>query len=184
MLSFCPLPQSCQSQLLLLFLRFFMIGYLGIGFEFAAELTYPIPEGTSSGILIVTSELFGIIFTVIGGEMLNTYGDMVTNFTLVGLLAVGFIITMLINGTDLRRLAATTGIRNQTTQHALTCQVSDCSFKPSVMHDSTIFSTSHLSWDQTFLIMTFYHKHHYYFIHVHHRFLQTWHFGNDGEGPK
>jgi FLVCR family feline leukemia virus subgroup C receptor-related protein len=89
-----------------------MIGYLGIGFEFAAELTYPVPEGTSSGILNVTSELFGIIFTVIGGELLSTYGDMVTNLTLVGLLVVGFAMTMLINGTDLRRLALTAGIQN------------------------------------------------------------------------
>jgi hypothetical protein len=31
--------------------RFFMTGYLPVGFEFAAELTYPEPEGTSSGLL-------------------------------------------------------------------------------------------------------------------------------------
>ena len=30
---------------------FFMAGYLPIGFEFAAEITYPIPEGTSTGLL-------------------------------------------------------------------------------------------------------------------------------------
>jgi FLVCR family feline leukemia virus subgroup C receptor-related protein len=72
-----------------------MIGYLGIGYEFAAELTFQIPEGTSSGILNVTSELFGIIFTVIGGKLLSTYGDMVINLSLVGLLVVGFAMTML-----------------------------------------------------------------------------------------
>lgn len=32
-------------------LGFFMTGYLPVGFEFAAELTYPEPEGTSAGIL-------------------------------------------------------------------------------------------------------------------------------------
>ena len=30
---------------------FFMTGYLPIGFEFAAEITYPVPEGTSTGLL-------------------------------------------------------------------------------------------------------------------------------------
>jgi len=91
-----------------------MIGYLATGFEFAAELTYPIPEGTSSGVLNVSSEIFGITFTVICGELLNTYGDMVTNLTLVGLLVVGLVITMLINGKDLRRMAVTAGFKNQT----------------------------------------------------------------------
>ena len=49
---------------------FFMTGYLPIGFEFAAEITYPVPEGTSTGLLncmaqvkigalqLVTSHLF------------------------------------------------------------------------------------------------------------------------------
>lgn len=31
--------------------RFFMTGYLPVGFEFASEVTYPEPEGTTSGIL-------------------------------------------------------------------------------------------------------------------------------------
>lgn len=33
------------------FERFFMTGYLPIGFEFGVEITYPEPEGTSSGLL-------------------------------------------------------------------------------------------------------------------------------------
>ncbi len=32
-------------------LGFFMTGYLPVGFEFAAELTYPEPEGKSCGLL-------------------------------------------------------------------------------------------------------------------------------------
>ncbi len=31
--------------------RFFMTGYLPIGFEFGVEITYPESEGTSSGLL-------------------------------------------------------------------------------------------------------------------------------------
>lgn len=36
---------------------FFMTGYLPVGFEFAAELTYPEPEGTSAGILNAASQV-------------------------------------------------------------------------------------------------------------------------------
>lgn len=35
----------------IVFERFFMTGYLPIGFEFAVEITYPESEGTSSGLL-------------------------------------------------------------------------------------------------------------------------------------
>jgi FLVCR family feline leukemia virus subgroup C receptor-related protein len=113
-----------------------MIGYLGIGLEFAAELTYPVPEGTSSGVLNVSSEIFGITFTVIGGELLNAYGDMATILILAGLLVVGLLVTMLINGTDLRRQAATVGLKNQTTCTNISGSI------PSVMHNSVLFPTS------------------------------------------
>ena len=39
------------SSIYLLFCRLFMTGYLPVGFEFAAEITYPESEGTSSGLL-------------------------------------------------------------------------------------------------------------------------------------
>lgn len=38
-------------------LGFFMTGYLPVGFEFAAELTYPEPEGTSSGMLNAAAQV-------------------------------------------------------------------------------------------------------------------------------
>ena len=37
--------------------RFFMTGYLPVGFEFAAELTFPEPEGTSSGLLNASAQV-------------------------------------------------------------------------------------------------------------------------------
>jgi FLVCR family feline leukemia virus subgroup C receptor-related protein len=92
-----------------------MIGYLAIGFEFAAELTYPIPEGISSGILMITSEIFGIAFAVGGGELLNNYGDFFANLAFLGLLVVGLAMTTQINGKDLRRQAVTSALQNQTT---------------------------------------------------------------------
>jgi FLVCR family feline leukemia virus subgroup C receptor-related protein len=83
-----------------------MTGYLGIGYEFAAELTYPVPEGTSSGLLNVSSEVFGVIFTLAGGEMLDAYGDKATNGTLTALLLAGLAMTLLIEGKALKRQAA------------------------------------------------------------------------------
>ena len=34
-----------------------MTGYLPVGFEFAAEITYPEPEGTSSGLLNASAQV-------------------------------------------------------------------------------------------------------------------------------
>ena len=39
------------------FFRFFMTGYLPLGFEFAAEITYPESEGTSSGLLNASAQV-------------------------------------------------------------------------------------------------------------------------------
>lgn len=39
------------------FFRFFMTGYLPLGFEYAVELTYPESEGTSSGLLNCSAQV-------------------------------------------------------------------------------------------------------------------------------
>ncbi|KAJ9601192.1 hypothetical protein L9F63_000660 [Diploptera punctata] len=93
---------------------FFMIGFLTIGYEFAAELTYPIPEGTSSGILNFSGEVFGILLTLAEGQVLNYFGDMTTNIALACCLLVGLLLSMLIDGKDLRRQAANTPEKNTT----------------------------------------------------------------------
>lgn len=43
--------------LTLRFNRFFMTGYLPLGFEFAVEITYPESEGTSSGLLNASAQV-------------------------------------------------------------------------------------------------------------------------------
>lgn len=79
-----------------------MTGYLPVGFEFGAELTYPEPEGTSSGLLNAASQVFGIIFTSLYSWLLGDYGDITANVTMAVMLIFGTIITALI-GSDLRR---------------------------------------------------------------------------------
>jgi len=88
-------------------LGFFMTGYLPVGFEFAAEITYPEPEGTSSGLLNASAQIFGIILTI-GIRAMNTnvrHGYLKGNLTLSAVLLLGVIGTMLIRS-DLRRQAA------------------------------------------------------------------------------
>jgi len=80
-------------------------GYLAVGFEFAAELTYPEPEVTSAGLLNCSANAFGIILTFGCGKMLEVYGDLVCNGTLSATLLLGLIITFFIRS-DLRRQQA------------------------------------------------------------------------------
>lgn len=84
-----------------------MTGYLPVGFEFAAELTYPEPEGTSAGILNAIAQVFGIVYTILYGYIFELYGDIVANVTMAIMLCVGTVITALIKS-DLRRQAAQT----------------------------------------------------------------------------
>lgn len=105
-----------------------MTGYLPVGFEFAAELTYPEPEVTSSGLLNASAQVFGILLTMgkhkrpvgmiyyssrhirllsltAGSKLLESYGDVVCNGTLTASLAFGALLTALIKA-DLKRQQA------------------------------------------------------------------------------
>ncbi|GIY57248.1 feline leukemia virus subgroup C receptor-related protein 1 [Caerostris extrusa] len=80
----------------------FMIGYVPIGFEFAVELTYPVAEVNSSGLLNVSAQIFGIVLIAGGGAILEHYGDKIFNICLIVSLVGGCITTALIKS-DLRR---------------------------------------------------------------------------------
>lgn len=86
-------------------LGFFMTGYLPVGFEFAAEITYPESEGTSSGLLNASAQLFGIIFTLGGSWILTDVTDIASNLTLSGALLVGTVMTAFVKP-ELKRQAA------------------------------------------------------------------------------
>lgn len=87
------------------FLGFFMTGLLPVGFELAAELTYPEPEGTSAGILNAASQLFGIIFTNIYSVIFNHVGDLWANLAMCAMLLIGTLLCASISS-DQRRQAA------------------------------------------------------------------------------
>uniref|UniRef100_A0A1B6DV48 Major facilitator superfamily (MFS) profile domain-containing protein n=3 Tax=Clastoptera arizonana TaxID=38151 RepID=A0A1B6DV48_9HEMI len=86
-------------------LGFFMTGYLSVGFEFGAELTYPEPEGTSAGLLNASAQFFGIVCTLLYSYIFSNYGDLWANITLCTALFIGTTITALTKS-DLRRQGA------------------------------------------------------------------------------
>ncbi|KAJ8396874.1 hypothetical protein AAFF_G00011970 [Aldrovandia affinis] len=86
-------------------LGFFMTGYLPLGFEFAVELTYPESEGTSSGLLNCSAQVFGIIFTIGQGKIMDKFGTLAGNIFLCVFLFIGVIMTGFIKS-DLRRQKA------------------------------------------------------------------------------
>ncbi|CAG0912241.1 unnamed protein product [Notodromas monacha] len=81
---------------------FFMTGYLSVGFELAAEITYPEAEGTTSGLLNASAQIFGLVVTSASSFAMDTIGTVYTLLVLAGLLFVGCIGTYLIPN-DLRR---------------------------------------------------------------------------------
>lgn len=81
-----------------------MTGYFPCGFEFAAEITYPEPEGTSTGFINTAANLFGYIFTIVSSQILASYGDRWANTLMAVVLCIGTILTGLIRS-DLRRQA-------------------------------------------------------------------------------
>ncbi len=101
---------------------FFMTGYLPLGFEFAVELTYPESEGTSSGLLNCSAQvsnvsavncedagstckieykiffwlsfqIFGIIFTISQGKIIDKWGTLAGNIFLCIFLLIGTVLT-------------------------------------------------------------------------------------------
>ncbi|XP_072755721.1 choline/ethanolamine transporter flvcr2a [Anoplolepis gracilipes] len=77
------------------FLGFFMSGYFALGYELCTEYTYPESENISAGILNISNNIYGIIFVIILGILLNKYGDIPVHIVFCSLLLFGLILTVL-----------------------------------------------------------------------------------------
>ncbi|GBM56592.1 Feline leukemia virus subgroup C receptor-related protein 2, partial [Araneus ventricosus] len=73
-------------------LGFIMTGYLPAGFDFGAEITYPVPEAMSASLLNASTQIFSIILTNIASPILEMYGDFGSNIFFSSSLLVGAII--------------------------------------------------------------------------------------------
>lgn len=85
-----------------------MTGLLPVGFELAAELTYPEPEGTSAGLLNAASQVFGTAFTSLYSVIFHNFNDTWANVIMSVMLLIGTVLTICITS-DLRRQAAQIG---------------------------------------------------------------------------
>ena len=88
-------------------LGFFMTGYLPVGFDFGVEITYPESEGTSSGLLNASAQVFGIVWTITSERIISkTNDDRISNGILSAVLLIGALLTLLIKPSYRRQQAS------------------------------------------------------------------------------
>jgi cyanate permease len=76
-------------------LGFFLLAAGPIGFQYGAEATYPAPEGTSNGLLLVMGQISGIVF-ILAMDLLKSpeTGSMSLSLViLIGLMLVGLLLS-------------------------------------------------------------------------------------------
>ncbi|KAJ8668358.1 hypothetical protein QAD02_010021 [Eretmocerus hayati] len=78
-----------------IFLGFFMSGYLALGYEMAAEYTYPETESNSAGILNLTNNIYGVVLVLILEVVLEHYGDAPVHIIFCLALLIGFVLTVM-----------------------------------------------------------------------------------------
>ncbi len=72
-------------------LGFFVMSAGPVGFQYAAEVTFPTPEATSQGVLLLAGQISGLFFTWLMGFRANAYlGIAMIVFSVLALLAVIF----------------------------------------------------------------------------------------------
>lgn len=87
-------------------LGFFMTGYLPLGFEFAAEITYPHSANTPAGLLNLSAQVFGVALTYSSSLIVDQEsGDLWANIFLTACLVVGLFFTTIMRA-ELKRQKA------------------------------------------------------------------------------
>ena len=74
---------------------FFLLSAGPIGFQYGAEITYPAPEGTSNGLLLLMGQISGIIF-ILGMDAFKSpqTGSMtISILVLIGLMTLSLILS-------------------------------------------------------------------------------------------
>ena len=82
---------------------FFLLSAGPIGFQYAAEITYPAPEGTSNGMVILMGQISGIIF-ILGMDAFKAPGT--GSMTIPLLVLIGLMVVCLVIGSQLKEAVA------------------------------------------------------------------------------
>lgn len=96
--SYCPLLASC------FILGFFLMAGAPICFQYSAEVSYPAPEATSQGLLLLAGQISGIIF-IFGMDIMTAAGASKTPAMLI------FIAMMIINVSLVLKLKESTLVK-------------------------------------------------------------------------
>jgi MFS family permease len=78
---------------------FFLLSAGPIGFQYGAEITYPAPEGTSNGLLLLMGQISGIIF-ILGMDAFKS--PETGSMTMPLLVLIGLMVICLFLGTRLK----------------------------------------------------------------------------------
>ncbi|GFG32507.1 hypothetical protein Cfor_04335 [Coptotermes formosanus] len=87
------------------FVGCFLGGYMAVGFELGSEITYPEPESTTAGIVILGTQILSVFHAMAYSWMVHVIGDFWANIVLTVTLLIGTGLTVMIPS-DLRRQAA------------------------------------------------------------------------------
>ncbi|KAK1135638.1 hypothetical protein K0M31_000225 [Melipona bicolor] len=105
---FTWLEMKWMVYLSAMFLGFFLVGYVALGYEMCAEYTYPESEEKTAAILNVANNVYGIVLILIMGRLLEIYGDLPVHLNLCVMMLIGLILTLLTKD-EQRRQAARKG---------------------------------------------------------------------------
>jgi cyanate permease len=75
---------------------FFIIGGSPVDFQYGAEMSYPAPEATSQGILLLAGQLSGVLFIIVPDMILHGGDKTNTLILFVGLLVLTSILVLLL----------------------------------------------------------------------------------------
>ncbi len=84
---------------------FFLLSAAPIGFQYAAEITYPAPEGTSNGLLLLMGQISGILF-ILGMDALKAPSS--GSMTMPLVIMVGLLVVCVFLGAALKEAPALT----------------------------------------------------------------------------
>ncbi|XP_066138742.1 uncharacterized MFS-type transporter C09D4.1-like [Euwallacea fornicatus] len=88
--------EMTSSYLTIAIFGFFLNAYIPAGIEFALELTYPVNESTTTGLLTAASQVLGVLFTLGLSHINEKMGTLWSLIIQISLLFVGTILSMLV----------------------------------------------------------------------------------------